>query len=455
MNWETHSEVSGQLAAIARAFHEASEGAIAIDRAGRVTWINEKYAKLLGYDDADLVVGKAISSVIPETKLHEVALSGVPIMLDLMRFSERTFVVSRVPILNEEDEPVGAIGMVLFDNVEGLNPLIEKVRRLEREIESNRGEIMRLRKARYSLSSYLGVSEAVMALRRRARTYATRNSPVLVVGETGTGKELLAHGIHLASDRHDKPFVTVNVAGTSADHFEADFFGDGIGKKGNLILADGGTLFLDEISRMPEPAQVKLLRVLEDGLVPSQNSDHVKKIDVRIIATTSSDLEPLVAEGSFRRDLYYRLAVLPLYVPPLRTRTEDIEVLCGMIIDRLAGGGTALRISNEGMAFLREQAWPGNVRELHSLLERASLESESGELGLKELASTKVSPGRYLAPEEEIPPLAMSLKHAEKTALIDALLMCGGDREAAARRLGISRSSIYSKLKGLGVMLES
>lgn len=421
-------------------FKDVSEGAIAVDVDGRITWINQKYVSLLAAQGERPEIGRHIEDVIPESRLPHVAQTGEPILLDIMRVGERNFVVCRLPLHDKAGQICGAVGFVFYNDVARLSPLLEKYQNLEQELAM-------MRRARFSLSGYLGTSEAVQTLRRRARLVAKRESPVLISGETGVGKELLAHGIHLASEHSEGPFVAINVASMVDDRIEEAFFGQ-------LELADGGTLFLDEVGNMPFPVQAKLLRVLEDGVIESVGSRTLSSVTVRIIATTSANLEQKVKEGSFRSDLYYRLAVLPLSVPPLRTRPEDIDILVDLVLDRLSGETGGFVVSDEGMLLLKSQLWPGNVRELQNVLERASLETEGGAIDSRDIAAALQLPFHETAADGAgsfVIPLSESLRRAEKSAIIDALLRSKGNREETARILGISRSSLYGKLKSLGV----
>ena len=234
-------------------------------------------------------------------------------------------------------------------------------------------------------------SPAVRDLARKARQVAATSTPVLILGETGTGKERLAHTIHRWSPRRDRPFVVVNCAAIPEGLLESELFGHDRGaftgatreRSGRFRTANGGTLFLDEIGELPLELQAKLLRVLQTGELQAVGSDRTIKVDVRIVAATHVDLARAVDEGRFREDLFYRLDVFPLELPPLRARLEDLPVLCEHLLreQRERTGRRAVHVTREGLEALRRHAWPGNIRELANALERGAILSATGALG--------------------------------------------------------------------------
>lgn len=440
---------------------DISEGTVAVDLKGRITWINRKYRRLLGIGEDEDVQGRLLEEIVPESKMRMVAESGRPTLLDIMRFEDKHFVVCRLPLSDDQGAVVGAVGFVFFDRLDYLKPILSKFNRLERELAERDAELAKARRARYSLSSFIGLSKEVRDLKTRARRIAQRGGAVLILGETGVGKELLAQGIHEASTRADKPFVAVNVSAVPESLMESEFFGVAPGaftgaerrpRPGKFAIANEGTLFLDEIGDMPAAIQAKFLRVLQEGEIEPLGSNDVKRIDVRVIAATSVDLEARVLEGKFRADLYYRLAVLPLFVPPLRERLEDIEPLTERLLDDLPReeGFGAWILTDAALQRLREHEWPGNVRELGNVLERAVVEAEREVIDLETISravsSGKPAPGE-VRPEVPDATLSSILKSAEHNALLMALEKCDGDKDAAAKLLGISRSSFYAKLK--------
>ncbi|WP_349573264.1 sigma-54 interaction domain-containing protein [Azotobacter salinestris] len=446
------------------------EGTIAVNRQAQIVWINDKYAARLGVADPRGVLGRPVEEILPASRLRQVAQGGQTPLLDLMAFGDEHFVVTRMPLRDECGTLVGAIGFVLLDRALRLEPLVAKYNQLQNRLAATQRELAQVRQARYSIAGFIGSSPAVSELKRQARRAAQLDATLLLRGETGTGKELLAQGIHNLSPRARGPFVALNVAAIPDTLVEAELFGTAPGaytgaerkaRIGKFELADGGTLFLDEIGDLAVPLQAKLLRVLQEQEVEPLGSNRVRRIDVRVIAATHVDLEARVAAGAFRGDLYYRLNVLSLRLPPLRERREDIRLLAEHLLDEIASrsGQPRLELDEEALEVLAVQSWPGNVRELRNLLERAQLQAESNLLGRQALlalldtpppATPEEAPSTGHAPP--IPPLAHSLADAERTALQAALAACNGNRRRAAQCLGIARASLYNKLQqhGLG-----
>ncbi|MBZ2169612.1 sigma-54 interaction domain-containing protein [Marinobacter sp. F4216] len=442
-------------------FEEASAGAIAVDQDGCITWINHSYGRLLGLTDLEGALGKPVRQVIPHTRMPEVVSSGKPLLLDIMEHDHQQLVVTRVPFFDDTGTVQGAVAFVLYDDLQPLTPLVAKYRRLHQDLAAARKALAKkARGTRYSLGDFVGASPPALEVKRRARLAAGRDMPVLLLGETGTGKEVLAQAIHSVSARADKPFVGVNVAAIPDNLLEAEFFGvapgaytgaDRRNREGKFQLANGGTLFLDEVGDMPLPLQAKLLRALQEGEVEPLGSNKVDQVDVRVIAATSRNLEAMIEDGGFRSDLYYRLNVLEIPIPPLRERLADLGVLCEAILGEICENlGMHAEITDAGVSALGSYDWPGNIRELRNVLERALTMSEEGGL-LDADAVFKVLPkGRRrshssLAPQP-IRPLARTLADAEAQAIEEALVASRGNRTRAAKLLGISRSVLYEKL---------
>ncbi len=431
---------------------ELSEGTVIVDADARVVWINDRYAERFGFSDAAAAIGLPVEEVIPGSLMREIVHSGRPMLLDIMKTKKEPLVVMRLPIRGENGEVIGAIGFALYEELKSLSPLVSAFSQMQRELCSVRKALAKERKARYSFSHLLGECDAVLDMKAHARRAAVLDSPILLLGETGTGKELLAHAIHGASPRAHMPLVSVNMGAIPESLLEAEFFGaapgaytgaDRNGREGKLQLADGGTLFLDEIGDLPLPLQGKLLRVLQEKEFEPLGSNQVRRVDIRIIAATAADLPALVAERRFRADLYYRLNVLPIVLPPLRERVEDIPVLCSKFIEQI---GAQMKIRCRGvnkgaLALLQRYPWPGNVRELRNLLERALIMCESPVLQAQDIApllpaATPPAPTSYAD--------AMAAFDAE--LLRSALAATGNSVARAAARLGIGRSTFYKKL---------
>src|SRR4051812_24625739 len=383
-------------------FANASEGMLLVDRDGRVVWINEQYKRFLpalGFARVEDFVGHPVHEVVQNTQMDRVIRTGKPILIDLLSNKAGTFVVSRIPLRDEAGQVIGALGIVLFDHPETtLQPLISKFAHLQRDLDDARRELATQRRTKYTLASFVGVSPAAVEVKRQARRAAASSSPVLLLGETGTGKELLAHAIHAASSRASGPLVSVNIAAIPDTLLEAEFFGvapgaytgaDRKGRDGKFKLADGGTLFLDEIGDMPISLQPKLLRALQEREIEPLGSNKVVPFDARVIAATSRDLAQLVREGKFREDLYYRLNVLPIRVPPLRERRADIPALVEVLAEDIGLRNQAPppEVSPEAIALLAAQSWRGNIRELRNVLEQAAMHGESQNIDANDLGA--------------------------------------------------------------------
>lgn len=332
--------------------------------------------------------------------------------------------------------------------------------RLRRENRRLREELQTLDKE-HVFTGMVGVSAAMREVFQLATKVAGFDATVLITGESGTGKELVARGIHRLSKGEEAPFIAVNCGGVPADLLESEFFGHVKGaftgadrdKKGLFESADGGTLFLDEIGEMPLELQVKLLRVLQEGEVRRVGALQARQVRVRVLAATNRDLEQLVRQGSFREDLFYRLHVFRIHIPPLREHPEDILPLCAYFLHRLGEGmdKKEMRLASGTQTRLLAHDWPGNVRELKSALERALILAE-GPMILPEHL-----PARFGANNQErrledffgTYSLKKAKKIMEKRLIGRALEHCGGNKSRAAELLEISYPSLLQKLKGL------
>ncbi|MHC6225521.1 sigma-54 interaction domain-containing protein [Pseudomonas sp. X10] len=435
---------------------QSSEGTVIVDRQARIVWMNERYARRFGLSDAASAIGQPCEAVIPGSLMREVVSNGRPILLDMLDTPNEPLVVMRLPIHDARGELIGAIGFALFDELRSLSPLLKRYSSMQQELASTRSQL-RARQAKYSFAQFVGSSAASLEAKRRARRGAASDSPVLLLGETGTGKELLAHAIHAASPRAHKAFVSINSAAIPETLLEAEFFGtapgaftgaERKGRAGKLQLAEGGTLFLDEIGDMPLALQSKLLRVLQEKEYEPVGSNQMLRSDVRVIAATSIDLESAMAQGRFRADLYYRLNVLPIHVPPLRERLDDLPALSEAILEEL---GAQYELEADAQALLTRHAWPGNIRELRNVLERATLLADQPRLTAADLQAA-LGPLSPLAAD----PVQLGYREAceqfERKLIENALARAAGKVPEAAQALGLGRSTLYKKMAALGIM---
>ena len=308
---------------------------------------------------------------------------------------------------------------------------------------------------------FIGSTPAVREIFRTVGKIAPTNSTVLITGETGVGKELIARAFHLGSPRKDAPFVKVHCAAIPETLVESELFGHEKGaftgavssKPGRFELADGGTLFLDEVAEIPPPVQVKLLTALQDRAFERVGGVKTLKVDIRIIAAGNRDLEALVDEGKFRSDLFYRLNVVPISIPPLRERKDDIALQADHFLDkfRSSHGKQVDAIGPDIMAAFQGYNWPGNTRELENVIERLVLMSEAGHLDARDLPPAI----RDAASEDRTGDLRESVEDVarvtEKRLIVQALEQSGGNRTRAAKTLGISRRTLYKKMKEYGL----
>lgn len=454
------------MASLLDFLNEHSFGSMAVDERGRIAWIHEKYATFLGLSGTEEALGRPVDEIIPNSRMMEVVKSGKPIMLDIISIRGQSLVVVRLPLIDESGKIFGAFAFALYEKLDQLKPLVSRFTELKAALDKTKRELAHLRSTKYSISNFIGASQMARELKTRARRAAQLDTTVLLLGETGTGKELLAHGIHAASSRANKPFIAVNIAAIPETLLEAEFFGvapgaytgaDRKGREGKFKAAHGGTLFLDEVGDMPLQVQAKLLRVLQEQEIEPLGSNNVTQVDVRVIAATSRNLSDLISAGKFRADLYYRLNVLPIVLPPLRERVQDIDALCEHLLELIAQrtGMPQRELTEAARALLARYHWPGNVRELRNVLEQAGMLSDKHVLDADDFSS--ILPGVKAKENaasvddsvmEEAKPqtLAQIVADVEKKAIQAALRNAGGNKALVARKLGISRGTLYQKI---------
>lgn len=445
-----------EMEALLKAIIESTNDAISVaDAEGKIVMVNKAYTKITGFS-AQEVIGKPATIDIAEGEsMHmKVAQTKQPIYgARLLVGPMRKEVVVDVTPLFVKGQFRGSVG-VIHD--------VSEIVRLSRELEEMR-RIMRRLSARYTFEDIVAESAKMKIVIEQAMKVAQTPATVLLRGESGTGKELLAHAIHNASDRRDQPFVSVNCAAIPETVLESELFGYAPGaftgarregKKGLLEEAHKGTVFLDEIGKMPLSLQPKLLRFLETKEISPVGGTKPIKIDVRIIAATNMNLEKMVEDGSFLPDLYFRLNVFPIHIPPLRERKEDIPALVQYIIKKLNQeyGRIVEGISPEALHKLISYDWPGNVRELENIIGRAMITMEPGERFIRahHLPPLKII---YQAFEVsgEVKDLKRTLRQYEKSLITKALEQNGWDAQKTARELGLSVRTLYYRMKLLQI----
>lgn len=444
-----------RLKLAALVFDHIESGALVTDAEGYILYFNRPYARFLGVDAAAMT-GKHVTEVLESSRMHIVAQTGKAEFNEIFTFKGREMVVQRIPIF-ENDKVVAVFGQLMFKKVGDVERLAEKLSMLESKLKLYEKELTSLRAARYSFDNIQGASPQLLSVKEEARKAAATDLPILISGESGTGKELFAHAIHQASPRRRQPTIQLNCAAIPQDLFEAELFGytkgaftgaNPGGKPGKFELAHGGTLFLDEIGEMPMELQPKLLRVLEDKTFERLGGNQVIRSDFRIIAATNRDLETMVKQKQFREDLYYRLNVVSLEVPPLRERKNDIVPLARHLLAKMTEDdpSSCFRLTAAAEKVLTGYSWPGNIRELLNILERSAFTIEGDDA--IDACDLPFYLNRTGAQAPAAGPRALDevLAEAERQALRRALELTDNNKAKAARLLGIHRTVLYKKM---------
>lgn len=426
-----------------------------VDENGYIVRLNQVMLNYFNLTHA--AEGKHISEIEPSSRLPIVLKTMKAEVAHRHRFTDgREAIVHRIPVI-DEGRLVGALGIILFGDLQEVYLLAEKNKVLLSKLADYESD-KAIYKTKYSLSDIVGNSPGIRASKEQAKRVARSHSNVLIMGESGVGKELFAHAIHQESSRRDGPFVRVNCAAIPETLLEAELFGyeEGAftgakkgGQPGKFELANGGTLFLDEIGDMPYLMQAKILRVLQEREIERVGGKGIVQVNVRVLAATHADLDKLISNGGFRSDLYYRLNVLTLKIPSLRERREDIVNLAyyfqGLIYQE---NGIYANISPECLDVLTQYDWPGNTRELRNVVEKIALAAEG------RIAQTADIPqyvlhciGRTKSRQTAGTGLVKILEQVEAEEIKRALALCGGNKFKAAQYLQIPKVRLYRKLK--------
>ncbi|WP_245592084.1 sigma-54 interaction domain-containing protein [Clostridiisalibacter paucivorans] len=429
------------------------DGIVVVDKDGYITMISKAYTNFLNVEEKS-VVGRHVTDVIENSRMHIVAKTGKSEIANIQKIKGNYMIATRIPMI-KNGKTIGAVGKVLFRNINELNELHKKIKIMENELAKYKGEFIQINKAKYIFDNIVGRGKRISETKKMAKKAAMTNSSVLLLGESGTGKELFAHAIHNSSNRSYGPFIRVNCAAIPSELLESELFGyeEGAftgarkgGKIGKFELADGGTIFLDEIGDMPLLMQAKLLRVIQEREIERIGSNRLKRINVRIIAATNKKLDEKVKNGKFREDLYYRLNVFTIDIPPLRERIEDTNDLCNHFLNELnkKNKKNVKGITERGLKFLTKYNWPGNVRELANVIERAiNIVDNEEEIDIKHLPE-KILGEKYVLNLGELKEI---LEKTEREAVFEAIRFTEGNKTKAAKLLGISRTTLYEKLE--------
>jgi PAS domain S-box-containing protein len=460
------AEVREREEKLARLVDSAIDAIVELDDALRVTRVNPAAAKLFG----EAAVGSDFRRVLSNESgarlgalAAELAARGegerslwIPGTLAARLTTGAEFPAEAT--LSRFDVHRRVFYTLILRNVNERLEAERRIRSLTVETEYLREELAALG----GNDDLLGTSPALADVRQAVKQVAATDATVLVLGETGTGKELVARAVHAASGRHARRLVKVNCAAIPEALVESEFFGHERGaftgatqrREGRFALAHGGTIFLDEVAELPSDMQAKLLRVLQEGEFEPVGSSQTKKVDVRVIAATNRDLARAVRDGRFREDLYYRLNVVPIEVPPLRTRGDDVVVLATAFAARVAQrmGRAVAPLGSDDVAHLRAYAWPGNVRELQNVIERAVITSPDGRLDLGRLLQS--SPAASTSASAHTIRTVDELAALERDSITAALAAADGrvaGPNGAAERLGTKPSTLRSRMKALGI----
>lgn len=450
-----------------------------------VKFINQAYADYLGLP-REQIMGRPITDFIPDSRAPFVTSTGQSEMGNIRKFKgkdgERMIVVNRQPFEYAPDT-IGMLSQTLFSTRGEFDAVMKRIEYLDKKVASYERRIRSALSPNYTLQSIIGESDTIQRFKEYLVRFAQTNAPVLILGATGSGKELAASALHCESERREGPFVSINCAAIPKELFESELFGYAPGafsgahkdgKVGQLELAHQGTLFLDEIGDTPLPVQAKLLRVLENSTLCRVGSTLQRSVNFRLLAATNRDLKAMIAEGSFREDLYYRLSPLRLVVPSLHQRKEDIPLLVRHMLERMDRQDA--KISKSAMQALLKYYWPGNIRELRNVLTSAlslcrndtiNLEdlppevlSDFGKLAVEPMAPhhDKLSPAAQLldsplqkTKSQKNTNLAAVLADNELHLIVSALNQYDWNVAKAARSLGISRATLYEKFKKYGI----
>lgn len=431
----------------------AYEGIISIDQSGKIDIFNPQAEKIFN-KQAFKVFGKNIDTVLPELDLLKAVKAGNSEKERIWTIGNKK-IAANVTLIEVGDEIIGVVATCQE---------ISRIQKMEQKIRKElylKGHV-----AENTFDDIIGQSTIIKKAIEEARDYALIDSPLLIYGETGTGKELFAQAVHNASPRKNKPFVAFNCAAIPENLLESELFGyvEGAftgatkGKAGLFEQAHGGTIFLDEIGEISPNIQVRLLRVIQERKVRRIGDDRITPIDVRIIVATNKDLHQLVAENKFRKDLFYRINVLNLNLPPLRQRKEDIPLLVDFFLEkyRYKIKKDIKGISNGGMEILKGYDWPGNIRQLENAVERLLIRAKGNyvttDLVQETVSSFRGDYNKYKDVKEDIPansmiiPLDRSLEEIEKLIIKKVIAEENGNKTAASKRLGIGRTTLWRKL---------
>ena len=405
---------------------------------------------------------KLVEHTLFDLILLDIQLPGQSGLAWLEQLKNRQYPAEVLVISGEADIPM-ALDAIKLGAADFLEKPVEPEELLDSVSKAlNLGQVNRQRSDMAALleehSPLIGKSPVMQKLKKQIDIVAAADTGVLITGENGTGKELIATRIHLASPRRDRPLIKVNCPGIPETLFESELFGHVKGAftgavkdfPGKFAMADGGTIFLDEIGDLPVSCQAKLLRVLETSEIETLGSEKRRTVDVRVVCATNQNLAKLIREGKFREDLYYRISVFPVEAPPLSSRTEDIPLLVGEFLRRFDPDGRT-KLSSEALALVASMSFPGNVRQLKNLIERLTILYAGKTISPADIQPIAGETSRLTAAGADSGTLAERMQRFERTLIEEAFRQTGGNISRAARLLGVDRANLSRKVKELGL----
>ncbi|MFR3818926.1 MAG: sigma-54 interaction domain-containing protein [Fusobacterium varium] len=434
-------------------FDSLYDGILIIDKEGIVRYINPAYTRITKVEEKN-IIGKYLSEIRPGSRLTDVVKNEKMELGAHRKMGEVEYLVNMVPIY-EEGKVIG--GISLLNELVDIYKLTEKLNLSKIIIQNLKEHVKTLGNGKYSFDDIIAVDEKSVEVKDFAKRIALADSNVLITGESGTGKELYASAIHNLSPRKDFPFIPVNCASFEKNLIESELFGyeEGAftgakknGKTGLFQLAQGGTLFLDEIGELEYGLQGKLLRVLQEKSVRKIGGSKEIPIDVRLICATNKNLEKMIQDNTFRRDLYYRIAIMPLSILPLREKKNDIKSIAEkFLLDLSIKYKKEVKLNENALKVLKEYDWPGNIRELKNIIEFTFNMVEGNEIKAEHLP---IAIKKNLKENDNISPLSEVVKEAEKSYLKKVIEIYGDSVEGkkkAAKALEISLATLYNKLE--------
>ncbi|GAA0724607.1 sigma-54-dependent Fis family transcriptional regulator [Clostridium malenominatum] len=442
------------------------DGFVVTSPDGTILEINNAYCDFLE-TTKEKAIGCHINKFIPNTKMPQIAKMGIK-EVDMVHelVGDRTYkgdkflFVTRAPV-KKDGQVIAAVAQVKF-RLHTME-LAKKLFKQDEEIKYYKDELQRLGQFRFAFNKILGKSHCFLEVMEFAKKASNSNLPVLINGETGTGKEVFANAIHYGSSRKNNPLITINCAAIPHELLESELFGyeEGSftgakkgGKKGKFQLANKGTIFLDEIGDMPLHMQAKLLRVLQENEIEKIGGYKPIPIDVRVIAATHQDLRKLIKEKKFREDLFYRLNVINIKIPPLRQRKEDIELFINNFLNELNKKyKTNITISQRAQELLLNHRWPGNIRELKNVIESAYVIADKDIIGIKHFPSNLLTADNSVSIDKNMNNLDLILKEFEKDIIIESLMENDYKIAKTANDLGVHRTTLYKKLEKLDIKI--